>query len=528
MDPTLVGPYASIGDSKNDKAQQDAASANKDQSKWGRTTSSSSSTSVADVDAARARMEASAKNDGKGGGGGCIGRACYDRPVVAVAYAKADTDSYKSYRNAEDASKYEKMEMEVERQSVASVPNRKGKIPGLDNNEDENGRLVSGASSGSKQPPLPFWGGRVSSSTQLLSLLPSGIGLAYDDKLKRYVLSATKDFVNTYALQDNFVGNKPLDPEFGPRGRSPVERDRKLGIPAYLRFCASGAICAGGVHLFLTPIDVVKTKLQTAPDVYTGPIMTFNAVAKEGLGAFFAGWVPTFIGFFTWGGVSYTATEFFRRLLTERAGVDAASLEVPIILLSSAIAAFIGSFILAPSETLRIRKVAQPDYADNILDVFTKMVDEEGILSLFSAVPVFLLKEIPFNCAKFTIFDISTEQMFEAFPAAKEDLQLSLLVSLIGGTMGGVIASVVSNPADATISEMKKAKSDMGPVQAATQILDRAGVKGLFKGLTVRMFFYSLLVSLQFFVYDSVRFALGIGTDDLKLYLDVLGGVLNK
>jgi hypothetical protein len=42
------------------------------------------------------------------------------------------------------------------------------------------------------------------------------------------------------------------------------------------------------------------------------------------------------------------------------------------------------------------------------------------------------------------------------------------------------------------------------------------------------MIFYALLISLQFFVYDFVRVALGIGSDDLKLYLDVLGGALGE
>ena len=34
------------------------------------------------------------------------------------------------------------------------------------------------------------------------------------------------------------------------------------------------------------------------------------------------------------------------------------------------------------------------------------------------------------------------------------------------------------------------------------------------------------MISMQFLVYDAVRIALGVGSDDLKLYLDVLGGVL--
>ena len=36
------------------------------------------------------------------------------------------------------------------------------------------------------------------------------------------------------------------------------------------------------------------------------------------------------------------------------------------------------------------------------------------------------------------------------------------------------------------------------------------------------------MVSMQFLIYDAIRFALGVGSDDLKLYLDVLGGALRE
>ena len=117
---------------------------------------------------------------------------------------------------------------------------------------------------------------------------------------------------------------------------------------------------------------------------------------------------------------------------------------------------------------------------------------------------------------------------YATYPAAGEDVKLSLAISLCSGVLGGMFAAVVSNPADATISEMKKKKTDMGPVATANILYERDGIPAFFTGLGLRIFFYSLVVSLQFLVYDSIRFALGIGSDDLKLYLDVLGGALKE
>lgn len=470
-----------------------------------------------DPSSVAARANLLATNGGQGGAGGCIGRACYDEPVVAVAYPRAEKDSYNAYRSGEEDLRLQEIENALESRSAASSTTR----------------IVSGSSSGSDASfpeYLNFGGAGRSSSSQLLSLLPAGIGLEFDSEKGRYQLAMDPTFDDTkMAMFSNDTPNRAFDPDFGPRGRSPIERDMELGLTSYLRFVASGAICCSGVHLALTPIDVVKTKVQTDPQRYPGVIYSFQRVWKEqGLEGFFSGWAPTFVGFFVWGGISYALTEFLRRTATALAGADASSLDVPIILASSAIASFFGSFILCPFEAVRIRSVAQPDYAANIVQVLQRMIDEEGVPSLFSAVPAFLVKEIPFAMAKFTIFDLSTAWLYKQFPAATEDLQLSLLVSLAGGTLGGFAAAVVSNPADVTISEMKKARSDLSPSAAAAIVLERGGPAALFRGLPLRLVFYALIVSLQFLVYDAVRFALGIGSDDLKLYLDVLGGALRE
>mmetsp|Transcript_11485 Transcript_11485/g.21479 ORF Transcript_11485/g.21479 Transcript_11485/m.21479 type:complete len:1046 (-) Transcript_11485:667-3804(-) len=422
--------------------------------------------------------------------------------VVARAYPVAENDSYKSYRKANDnnAQVFE-----------ASLLKQK----------------VSAAGDETSKKSLPFWTGGKSSSSQLLSLLPAGIGLVYNRETKRYELAVADSIVDD-GWNGSVSPGRPIDPDFGPRGRSPIEREKELDASTLFRFYLSGAICCSAVHLVLTPIDVIKTNMQTKPEKYPNPLEALRIILNEnGVSGFFTGWVPTFVGFFITGGISYTAIEFFRRYYTELAGSMAESYEIPIILAASFTSAVIGVFTLTPSEAIRIRSVAQPDYASNVIGVTKRMIEEEGFGSLFNAVPAFMLKEIPFVVGKFTVFDLSTEYLYDKFPAAREELQLSLIVSLVGGTLGGICAALVSNPADATISEMKKAKTDDGPLVTFQKLVAKGGTKALFRGLGVRMFFYTVLCSLQFLVYDAVRISLGIGNDDLKLYLDVLGGALN-
>ena len=429
---------------------------------------------------------------------GCLGRACYDPPVEAIAYARAErVDSYTSTF-----------------ESGSGVP------------------FVSGSGDyGTLDIPKFGFSRSSSASKQLLSLIPGGIGLVFDEEVRRYVLAVQPDVEVGGFFFPTSQSYQTFDPDFGPRGRSPIERDMVLGFGAYLRFVAAGAICSSIVHLSLTPIDVVKTRVQTDPENYPDMVTAIKRLLDEGgVSGFFRGWAPTFVGFFCWGGVSYSMTEYFRRTLQVFAATQWSgsvnSLEVPIIILASGVASVFCAFVICPFEAVRIRSVAQPDNAPDAISLLRRMVREEGFLTLFSAIPVFLLKEIPFSIAKFTVFDISTAFLYEQFPAASEEVQLSLLISLIGGTIGGIAAGTVSNPADATISEMKKGQSDMNAIEAVSLVLEQGGVAGLFRGLPIRLIFYSLMISMQFLVYDAVRLVLGVGSDDLKLYLDVLGGVL--
>jgi len=450
----------------------------------------------------------------RGGGGNCVGRECYDKGVKATAYARAEMDTYQSFRNMDDSARPLNIEQAIEQRTQYS-------------------KFVSGSQSGvgSGPPKLEFLsGGKSSSSSQLLALLPSGYGLSYDKETNRYSWALAQNFesMNSDWLQGS-SSLKPLDPDFGPRGRSPIEKLKNFDLSTALRFIASGAICCSVAHLILTPIDVVKTKMQIEPKKYTNVFSSFGMVLEnEGFGAFFTGWVPTFAGYFAWGGAAYTIIEIVRRNLIDLLGPAAIPLEVPIIVLASSISACAGSVIICPFEAVRIRSVAQPDFADSIVGVYQRMVKDEGFKSLFAAVPVFLLKEVPFAVAKFTVFDLVSAKLYNDFPVAQEDIRLSLYVTLVSGTLGGICAAIVSNPADRTISEMKKASSDVGPIETGKKIVEEGGIPKLFEGITLRLFFYSFLVSIQFFLYDSVRLLLEIGTDDLKLYLDVLGGALTE
>lgn len=71
----------------------------------------------------------------------------------------------------------------------------------------------------------------------------------------------------------------------------------------YLKGALAGGLCCGVTHGALTPVDVVKTRMQLSPEVYNdGMVGGFRKViASEGAGALLTGLAPTAVGYFVQG-----------------------------------------------------------------------------------------------------------------------------------------------------------------------------------------------------------------------------------
>ena len=73
-----------------------------------------------------------------------------------------------------------------------------------------------------------------------------------------------------------------------------------FGMKYYLQGALAGGICCGITHGALTPVDVVKTRIQLDPATYNqGFIGGFRQIiAAEGAGALLTGLGPTAQGYF--------------------------------------------------------------------------------------------------------------------------------------------------------------------------------------------------------------------------------------
>jgi solute carrier family 25 uncoupling protein 8/9 len=68
--------------------------------------------------------------------------------------------------------------------------------------------------------------------------------------------------------------------------------------------------------IIASPVDVLKTRLMSNPDAYTGVVNCFTrTLREEGVFAFYKGFVPNFTRVGSWAVVCFVGMEQFKRLL---------------------------------------------------------------------------------------------------------------------------------------------------------------------------------------------------------------------
>ena len=320
---------------------------------------------------------------------------------------------------------------------------------------------------------------------------------------------------NSLSIYKNFhtmVASKAPAKDGTVMGQGPFD------MKYFLSGALAGGICCGVTHGALTPVDVVKTRIQLDPSKYnTGFVGGFKTViAEEGAGALLTGLGPTAQGYFIQGWFKFGGVEFFKIHFTKMMGEQKAwENKTSIYLLSSAIAEFIADIFLCPYEACRIRLVSQPDYAEGMVGTATKLMAENGFVNAFYSgfVPI-LFKQIPYTMAKFAVQGKAAESIYTATgsSADKPPAFGNLGVSLGSGVIAGVAAAIISHPADTLLSKINKggAGGDGTMFQRMGNIVAETGlVKLCTTGLGARCVMIGTLTAGQFGIFDIIMNATG-------------------
>ncbi|KAK0364321.1 mitochondrial phosphate carrier protein [Friedmanniomyces endolithicus] len=168
------------------------------------------------------------------------------------------------------------------------------------------------------------------------------------------------------------------------------------GVALYSRFAFAGAVCCSVTHGALTPVDVVKTRIQLDPVTYNRGLIggIRQVIAAEGAGALLTGFGPTAAGYFLQGAFKFGGYEFFKQQAITVLGYESASNNrTAVYLASSAMAEFFADIALCPLEATRIRLVSDPKFASGLIGGFGKIYSQEGLSAFYSGFGPILFKQ---------------------------------------------------------------------------------------------------------------------------------------
>jgi solute carrier family 25 phosphate transporter 3 len=282
----------------------------------------------------------------------------------------------------------------------------------------------------------------------------------------------------------------------------------EFGSNKYYALCAFGGVLSCGItHTAVTPLDLVKCRLQVNKEKYKNLGNGFKVtVAEQGARGLFLGWAPTLIGYSMQGLCKFGFYEFFKNTYAGMLGEENTYLyKTSLYLAASASAEFFADIALSPMEACKVRMQtsALGAFPTTLRGAFPTIMKAEGINGFYKSLVPLWGRQIPYTMMKFACFERTVEAIYaNVVPKPRSECSKSeqLVVTFAAGYIAGVFCAVVSHPADTIVSYMNK-------VQGSTigSSYRELGMAGLWGGLGPRIIMIGTLTALQWFIYDGVK-----------------------
>jgi solute carrier family 25 phosphate transporter 3 len=285
----------------------------------------------------------------------------------------------------------------------------------------------------------------------------------------------------------------------------------------YLKCMIGGVLSCGLTHTAVVPLDIAKCKMQVFPDKYKGLIGAISTIVKEeGIGGLKLGWAPTLIGYSLQGLFKFGLYEFFKDFYSNMAGQENAGKYKKLIWLAgSASAEFFADVALCPLEMVKVKIQTSPagTFPTSLGPGIAALQANPSSRFPFGSLTPLWARQIPYTMAKFFFFELIVQSFYRyVFTNPKDTYSKStqLGITFASGYLAGVICAIVSHPADSIVSLMGK---EVNKGKSVGTIASEQGMKNLLtRGLGTRIIMIGTLTGLQWWIYDSFKTAMGMGT----------------
>ncbi len=265
------------------------------------------------------------------------------------------------------------------------------------------------------------------------------------------------------------------------------------------------------IRWVLTPLDSVKCNMQVHPQKFpnfTGGLqMVFRQGGFRGL---YRGFIPTVLSYSSQTGTKYMMYEWGKDHLNEWAGEENARAYKSLIYITAAgCAEAVADVLMCPWETLKVQMQTANQRSPQLMPAMTSLFQRP--YQILESLPPLWSRQILGTMANFLTFEHTANFLYrDILEGDKMDFSTStqLTVTFCAGFVSGLVATVISHPADSLIS--LKAKHPDASIQ---QLIQQVGWKNLAtKGLGPRIALTGSIIGFQWFVYDTFKSTMGMGT----------------
>lgn len=284
----------------------------------------------------------------------------------------------------------------------------------------------------------------------------------------------------------------------------------------YYAKCMIGGGLSSSVRWALTPFDYIKCSMQANPSRFPSFSAGLSMVWKEqGMAGLYRGFAPTVLAYVSQSGTKYAMYELIKDNLSRTLGPEqAAQYQSLVYMVSAGSAEAIADIFMCPWEMLKVKvQTSQPgSFPSQFRPALAMMIQQRSSLNFpFGSITPLWSRQVIGTVANFVTFEHTVNAIYGHLLTKNKDeysKSTQLSVSFAAGYVSGLVSTVVSHPADSLLSLGARY-----PDKSYRQIVDLVGWKQLAtQGLVPRAALTGTIIASQWFLYDSFKTILGLGT----------------
>ncbi|XP_020335238.1 mitochondrial glycine transporter B isoform X2 [Oncorhynchus mykiss] len=281
-----------------------------------------------------------------------------------------------------------------------------------------------------------------------------------------------------------------------------------LAHPALKAFMC-GSLSGTCSTLLFQPLDLVKTRLQTlqntmkpgAPKVGMMTVL-IQVIRTESFLGLWKGVSPSFVRCIPGVGIYFSTFYSLKQHYFQEGRAPNAGEAV----LLGAGARAVAGVCMLPVTVIKTRFESGRYNYVSVLGALKSVCETEGPRALFSGLTATLLRDAPFS----GIYVMFYSQAKRSLPPEVSSSPYAPLGNFGCGVMAGVLASVVTQPADVVKTHIQVSPAHWTTKDAIRYIYTEHGLRGFFRGAVPRSLRRTLMAAMAWTVYEQLMARMGL------------------